>query len=68
MGNVYFLLKCNKCGWWRKSTGLSEDLKDLAEIKFCHNCGGARKFKCPKCAQMVKMIRVNNESDKEKTI
>lgn len=68
MSTVYFLLKCNKCGWGRRSTGLSEDLKTLSEVKTCNNCGGARKFKCPKCGQIVKMIRVKNDTDKEKTI
>jgi hypothetical protein len=56
---VYFLLKCQKCKWWRKSTGLTEDLKDLVEFKPCANCHGLRKFKCPKCAKIIKMMRVN---------
>jgi len=55
--NVYFLLKC-KCKWWRKCKGLSSELEDLVEVKRCKNCGGVRKFKCPKCANVVKMIRV----------
>ena len=59
MSEVYFLLKCRKCSWWRKSTGLSEDLKDLAEVKTCASCGG-RKFKCPKCGTHIKLMRVRN--------
>jgi hypothetical protein len=53
---VYFLLKCASCKWWRKSNGLSSDLKDLKEVSNCAHCSG-RKFKCPQCGQIVKMIR-----------
>ena len=28
-----FILRCHKCRWARTSTGLTEDLKDLREIK-----------------------------------
>lgn len=62
--NVYFLLSCNKCKWWKKSTGTTEDLKGLVEVKGCANCHyKQRKFKCPKCANVVKMMRVNEETD-----
>lgn len=54
---VYFLLTCKKCKWWRKCSGISEELKDLVEIKNCINCGGPRKFKCPKCSTLIKMMR-----------
>jgi hypothetical protein len=58
MTNVFFILKCKRCSWTRKSTGTSDDLKDLVEVRRCTNCGGGRKFKCPKCAEHVKMTRV----------
>ncbi len=58
MTNVYFILKCRKCSWNRKSTGTSDDLKGLVEVRRCTNCGGGRKFKCPKCGEHVKMERV----------
>lgn len=58
--NVYFLISCKRCKWFRKSTGLTEDLKDLVEIKKCNNCGGVKKFKCPKCSNIVKALRVNS--------
>lgn len=57
---VYFYLKCNKCNWFFKSDGKSESLKSLVEFKPCQNCHGPKKFKCPKCANIVKMMRVNN--------
>ena len=59
---VYFLLKC-KCKWWKKTTGTTEDLKGLVEHKPCANCHGARKFKCPKCGTIVKMMRVTTKDD-----
>ena len=62
--NVYFLLSCNKCKWWRKSNGTTEDLKDLREHKPCSNCNlYPRKFKCPKCGNIIKMFRVNERND-----
>ena len=60
---VYFLLKCKRCKWWRKCQGLTKDLEDLVEVKRCANCGGVRKFKCPECATLIKMMRVNIEDD-----
>ena len=60
---VYFLLRCRRCKWWRKCPGLTKDLEDLVEIKKCKNCGGVRKFKCPKCAEMIKMMRVEKPDD-----
>ncbi len=57
MSDVYFLLKCKSCNWHRKSNGLTSDLKDLAQVANCAKCSG-RKFKCPKCGETVKMIRV----------
>lgn len=53
---VYFMLRC-KCSWFRKCSGTSESYKDLREFKPCSNCHGPRKFKCPKCAQIVKAVR-----------
>lgn len=61
---VYFLLRCKKCKWWRKCAGLSKDLEDLVEIKKCNNCGGVRKFKCPECTTPMKMMRVNIPEEK----
>ena len=61
---VYFLLSCNKCKWWKKSTGTTEDLKDLIEFKPCANCRlYPRKFKCPKCNNIVKMLRAQVKED-----
>ena len=57
--DVYFLLKCKSCNWFRKSNGLSSDLKDLTQVANCAKCSG-RKFKCPKCGQPVKMIRARS--------
>lgn len=57
-----FILRCIKCRWARMSTGVSADLADLREIKGCANCGGSRKFKCPKCGQIVKLLRVKKGS------
>lgn len=57
-----FIIRCPKCRWARMSTGLSEDLKDLREIKTCSNCGGARKFRCPQCGQIAKQTRIKSNS------
>lgn len=54
-----FMLRCLKCRWGRRSNGLSEDLKDLAEVaRTCMNCGTPRTFKCPKCGRHVKLLRI----------
>ena len=55
---TYFILSC-VCKWFLKCNGTQESLKDLVEFKPCANCHGARKFKCPKCAKIMKLKRVN---------
>jgi hypothetical protein len=55
-----FLIRCRNCKWYEFSTGLSSDLEHLHEIKKgCVNCGGPRKFRCPKCGMSALMHRVN---------
>lgn len=56
---VYFLLSCSKCKWFLKSNGTTEALKGLVEFKPCATCHGIRKFKCPQCANIMKLQRVN---------
>lgn len=57
-----FILRCPKCRWARMSTGLTEDLKDLKEINNCLNCGKPRQYRCPKCGQTAKLIRVRSNT------
>lgn len=57
-----FVLRCVKCRWARMSTGLTEDLNDLRETTGCSNCGKPRQFRCPKCGQTAKLMRVRNNS------
>ena len=59
MSDTFFLLKCKGCNWSRKSNGLSSDLKDLTQVANCAKCSG-RKFKCPKCGQHVKLMRIRS--------
>ena len=62
---VFILLKCNRCKWYRKCKGTSEELKDLVEFKPCLNCHGPRKFKCPGCATIIKSMRVEQPDPPE---
>lgn len=55
---TYFLVSCKKCKFWLK--GSNEDLKTLKEFKPCASCYGPRKFKCPKCGNIIKLQRVNS--------
>lgn len=52
-----FIVHCKGCGWREITTGLSQDLVHLQEIKKCKSCGGLRKFRCPKCSREAKMFR-----------
>jgi hypothetical protein len=52
-----FYLKCPKCKYFRRSTGLSSDLTDLQEVRKCTKCGGPRTFQCPACRQLIKLTR-----------
>lgn len=53
-----FFIKCDFCKWFQETTGFSKDLSHLIEIKNnCPNCGKPRKFRCPKCKRIAKMIR-----------
>jgi hypothetical protein len=54
-----YMIRCLKCRWGRTSTGTSEDLKDLYELKnHCSTCGKKRQFRCPKCGKPATMTRV----------
>lgn len=55
--DTYFLLSCSKCKWFRK--GDFVDFKDLKEFKPCATCHGFKKYKCPQCANIIKLKRVN---------
>lgn len=57
-----FILKCQKCKWFTRHTGLNEDLKEFYEIKkSCDTCGGNRRFKCKKCKIGILELIRNNE-------
>lgn len=53
-----FILRCKRCDWIRYTDGFSKEVEDLHEYKKCSTCGGPRKFRCPDCGNMVKMIRL----------
>ena len=58
-----FILRCKKCRWARTSSGTKDDLKDMHEVNnSCISCGKARKFKCPKCGDMVTLTRLRGNS------
>lgn len=61
--NKLFQIRCNRCHYSEFSTGLSSDLKHLFEIKKCKDCGGKRKFRCPKCGNPATMTRLARNSD-----
>lgn len=52
-----FIIKCQKCTWFKRSTGLTKDLTDLEEIRTCTKCGRPRKFRCPQCKRFAIMSR-----------
>lgn len=52
-----FVIRCSSCNWKEITTGITEDLKHLTEVKTCVSCKG-RLFKCPKCGQRAKMNRI----------
>lgn len=58
-----FIIKCIKCGWREKTSGIKKDLSDANLIEIpnnCSSCGKIRKFKCKKCSQPAKMFRLND--------
>lgn len=58
-----FILRCSKCRFGVLSTGLSEDLKHLHEIKKCATCGGPRTFRCNKCGNgTMKLMRIKKNA------
>ena len=60
-----FFIRCGKCRWARLSSGISEDLKDLYEIKGnCPTCGKSRRFKCPTCGGQATMKRLQGNNIK----
>lgn len=59
-----FVIRCGKCRWAMITSGVSEDLKDIHEIKSgCVNCGKPRKFHCKKCGAPALMRRFKGNSD-----
>lgn len=57
-----FIIRCPNCSWSKLTTGLSEDLKDMTEVRKCNNCGRPREFRCPKCGRNSKMIRMKGNT------
>lgn len=54
-----FFIRCPRCRWARRSSGISSDLADLVEVNpNCVDCGKWRKFKCPKCGMPSQMRRL----------
>jgi hypothetical protein len=54
-----FLIKCSFCKWFEETNGFSKNLSHLIEIKNnCSTCGKPRKFRCPKCKHVAKMIKI----------
>lgn len=60
-----FFIRCGRCRWARLSSGVSEDLEDLHEVKGnCPTCGKNRRFKCPTCGANAVMKRLKGNSKK----
>lgn len=57
-----FKIFCSTCKFSRLSTGLSDDLSDLKEIKSCLKCGKNKKFYCPNCNGRATLIRISGNS------
>ncbi len=60
-----FIIRCPRCGYKVLTNGTKSDLKDKGMLdkeikKGCKTCGGPRKFKCIKCGNSIKMIRLRN--------
>ena len=57
---IKFIIKCSCCKWKELSTGTSDDLKHLSELpNNCPSCGKPRRFKCPQCSAVAKMLKTN---------
>lgn len=61
-----YLLFCSNCSYKKLTDG--SDLANLTEVKTCRDCGGSRKFKCPKCGYVIRVSKavqvVEDESQK----
>ena len=57
-----FRLQCQRCRYTEFSTGLSADLKHLYEVKKGSLYRGPRLFRCPKCGQTVKLLRMQGNA------
>lgn len=58
-----FFIRCSRCRWARRSSGMKADLSDLIEITpGCTTCGKWRKFKCPKCGMSSLMKRLKGNA------
>ena len=58
-----FMIRCPRCQWARRSSGVSSDLTDIYEVKNnCSDCGKWRHFRCPKCGMNAPMKRIKGNS------
>jgi len=56
------LIKCNKCNFNKFiNKGEEFSIKDVYEYpRSCVNCGSTRKFRCPTCGNMIKLVKIKN--------
>jgi len=63
MSEQLYLLHCSHCGNKKLTDG--SGLSGLVEVKTCKDCGGARRFKCPKCGYLMKVGKANTSTKTE---
>ena len=56
------MIKCNKCNFY-KLINKGEEFKIEGIFEYpnsCSTCGSTRKFRCPTCGKIIKLIKLKS--------
>lgn len=60
MSDFSFLIRCDHCKF-KKRVNTVEEI-DLTPVTICSSCSGSKKYKCPSCGYVAKLVKQSNSN------